>query len=55
MKTVDDILKGLDADIQNSKRAIAMMTPNAYLNGDRITAEQAKLQFAINLSHWIRS
>jgi len=55
MKTTEQIIAGLEGDIANCKAAITHMTPTAYLNGDKITAEQAKLNFALRLLAWIKS
>jgi hypothetical protein len=53
MKTVEEIIKGLKEDISISEKKLKAMAPNAYLNGDNIVTEQAKITYASNLIKWI--
>ena len=55
MKSAEEIVKGLEADIKNSNATITKLAPNSYLHGDAILKEQVKIKFATNLINWIKS
>jgi hypothetical protein len=55
MKTTEQILTGLQFDIEAIEGRIRFLEPNAYLNGDELTALKAKLNFAKNLVNWIKA
>jgi hypothetical protein len=55
MKKPEEIIEGLKADIEASKARITSLSPNAYLHGDKILAEQTKINFAKNLINFINS
>ena len=55
MKTVEQIISGLEADIKMSEDKVRVLSPNAYLHGDSILIEKTKIRFATNMINFIRS
>ena len=55
MKTPEQIIEGLTADIEAGKKKIEYLSPSAYLHGDAITWATAQITFANNLINWIKS